>query len=207
MRRIRVAVHATDPLSHAGLVDLLESCPQFLVSGCVSGAEADVVVLSTDQLKSDVVDTLRRVAAEANAPVVLITDEVDENHLSVVVRCHVVAILPRPAISAERLGYSVITAASRAGVRRFAIPGALLTHFQQLRRDALAPRRSNRGRLTPREVDVLRLLATGLNTLEIAEELCYSERTVKNIIYTLTRRLHLRSRPHAVAYALRIGAI
>ena len=61
--------------------------------------------------------------------------------------------------------------------------------------------------LTPREIDVLRLMADGLDTNEIAGELCYSERTVKNVIYGVTHRLKLRNRSHAVAYALRTGMI
>jgi DNA-binding CsgD family transcriptional regulator len=61
--------------------------------------------------------------------------------------------------------------------------------------------------LTPREIDVLRLMADGLDTAEIASQLCYSERTVKNVIYGVTNRLKLRNRSHAVAYALRAGEI
>jgi len=61
--------------------------------------------------------------------------------------------------------------------------------------------------LAPREVDVLRLVADGLDTGEIAGKLSYSERTVKNVMHGLTTRLHLRNRAHAVAYALREGYI
>ena len=61
--------------------------------------------------------------------------------------------------------------------------------------------------LAPREVDVLRLVAEGLDTVEIAGKLSYSERTVKNVMHGLTTRLRLRNRAHAVAYALREGYI
>jgi DNA-binding NarL/FixJ family response regulator len=50
-------------------------------------------------------------------------------------------------------------------------------------------------------------MADGLDTGEIAGELCYSERTVKNVIYEMTSRLNLRNRPHAVAYAMQAGVI
>jgi len=49
--------------------------------------------------------------------------------------------------------------------------------------------------------------ADGFDTNEIAGKLCYSERTVKNVIYGVTHRLKLRNRSHAVAYALRAGMI
>jgi DNA-binding NarL/FixJ family response regulator len=45
-----------------------------------------------------------------------------------------------------------------------------------------------------------------LGTPEIAVELCYSERTVKNIIHGVLTRLRLRNRTQAVAYAVRSGA-
>lgn len=50
-------------------------------------------------------------------------------------------------------------------------------------------------------------MSEGLDTSEIAAELSYSERTVKNVMHGLTTRLHLRNRSHAVAYALREGYI
>lgn len=57
------------------------------------------------------------------------------------------------------------------------------------------------------EREVLRLMAEGLDTVQIARTLSYSERTVKNIIQKLLIRLQLRNRPHAVAYALRNGLL
>ncbi|WP_234341480.1 response regulator transcription factor [Streptomyces sp. NRRL S-1813] len=61
--------------------------------------------------------------------------------------------------------------------------------------------------MAPREADVLRLIAEGLDTRQISEKLAYSERTVKNALHALMTRLHLRNRAHAVAYALREGDI
>jgi DNA-binding CsgD family transcriptional regulator len=85
--------------------------------------------------------------------------------------------------------------------------GELLKHIERLQRDVLTPFGLNASGLTPREIDVLRLMADGLDTGEIAGKLCYSERTVKNVIYGVTHRLKLRNRSHAVAYALRSGMI
>jgi DNA-binding CsgD family transcriptional regulator len=61
--------------------------------------------------------------------------------------------------------------------------------------------------LQPREVEVLRLVAEGHDTVEIARKLNYSERTVKNVIHQITQRLGLRNRPHAVAYAIKHGLL
>ncbi|WP_055585467.1 helix-turn-helix transcriptional regulator [Peterkaempfera griseoplana] len=60
---------------------------------------------------------------------------------------------------------------------------------------------------TARELAVLRQLAAGLSTLEIAAALHYSERTVKYIIHEMIVRHRLRNRVHAVAHALRQGLL
>ncbi|MGZ4195338.1 MAG: response regulator transcription factor [Solirubrobacteraceae bacterium] len=61
--------------------------------------------------------------------------------------------------------------------------------------------------LTKREVTVLRLLADGEATRGIAEQLNYSERTVKNIVRNVLEKLGCRTRAHAVALATRHGVI
>ena len=54
---------------------------------------------------------------------------------------------------------------------------------------------------------MLRLLADECSTAEIADELAYSESTIKSAIHELTSRLELRNRSHAVAFAVRAGLI
>jgi DNA-binding CsgD family transcriptional regulator len=50
-------------------------------------------------------------------------------------------------------------------------------------------------------------MADGLGNAAIAQVLCCSEHTVKNVIYDLTARLQVRNRAHAVAYAVRRGLV
>lgn len=61
--------------------------------------------------------------------------------------------------------------------------------------------------LTEREHDVLELIAQGEPTREVAVRLCYSERTVKNVLHDVTVKLGARTRSHAVARAVRNGLI
>ena len=79
----------------------------------------------------------------------------------------------------------------------------LLAQAARERRDAAA----RRGRLTDREQQVLALIAAGHPTREVALELSYSERTVKNVLHDVVTKLNARSRSQAVAFAVREGLI
>jgi DNA-binding NarL/FixJ family response regulator len=61
--------------------------------------------------------------------------------------------------------------------------------------------------LNSRERSVLRLLADGMDTRGIAADLCFSERTVKNVVHDLLTKLNCRTRAQAVALATREGVI
>ena len=76
-----------------------------------------------------------------------------------------------------------------------------------MQRQILAPRGLRFSGLSEREIEVLRLVAEGLDTGEIARRLSFSERTIKSVLHDVTTRLQLRNRAHAVAYAVREGLI
>ena len=61
--------------------------------------------------------------------------------------------------------------------------------------------------LTSRETEVLRLLATGSNTLEVAERLCISEATVRNHVRNILNKLEVHSRLEAVCLAIDRGLL
>ena len=61
--------------------------------------------------------------------------------------------------------------------------------------------------LGEREIEVLRLLAEGCDTSEVAARLYYSERTVKNVVSRAIRHLGVRNRAQAVAVATRSGLL
>lgn len=99
-------------------------------------------------------------------------------------------------------------------------PSRLLSCVRAVTRGASAPlsepiddlldagsARGSAHQLSSREFDVLRLLADGGTTREIADQLSYSERTVKNIVHDLLAKLNCRTRAHAVALAARQGMV
>ena len=83
-------------------------------------------------------------------------------------------------------------------------PAALV---DAVRAAATPERAAPRSRLTPREREVLRLVADGHPTREVARRLCYSERTIKNVVRDAVAKLEARTRSHAVAKAVRAGLI
>ncbi|MGM1060047.1 LuxR C-terminal-related transcriptional regulator [Saccharothrix sp. Mg75] len=202
VERVRVAVHAFDALTRGGLTRSLDGRDDLVVAPDRSTAQA--VVLAVDRMDRKAVDFLKT-AGESGPPVVLITDLLEEQDLMFVLEHRVVAVLPRSAATGDRLAHGVIAAARGGGVLPPALLGGVLRHVERMRRE-LAEHGSPT-QLNTRELEVLRLVADGWSTVEIADRIAVSERTVKNAVTSLTTKLNLRNRSHAVAYAVRAGII
>jgi DNA-binding NarL/FixJ family response regulator len=84
-----------------------------------------------------------------------------------------------------------------------AMASKLLTEFQAMTKRADDRQQMPPPRLTDRELEVLRLVAKGLNNRDIAKDLYISENTVKNHIRNILEKLQLHSRMEAVIYAVR----
>ncbi len=202
--RVRVTVTASDPISREGVVSQLRRRPE--VDLCEGPGSASVAVLVEDVLDESALARLRRAVRSEGARVVLVVGTIRENELLDVIECGAGAIVRRREATAHRLVQAVLTAAEGGGDLPADLLGRLISQVGRLHRGGGDHPASFLG-LTPREVDVVRLVAEGLDTTEIAGKLSYSERTVKNVMHGLTTRLHLRNRSHAVAYALREGYI
>ena len=201
----QVHVQATDPISQAGVIAQLASRPDVRLSeeGC-SGAVCVVVV---DELDEAGLRLARSAARGGALATVVVAGRLDDAMLMQAVEAGVMGIVRRVDATTGRLA-AVITSAARGDA---AVPpdllGRLLTQVGTLQRQVLAPRGLTLAGLTQREIDVLRLVADGCDTAEIASKLSYSERTVKKILHDITSRMHLRNRSQAVAFALREGLI
>jgi len=79
----------------------------------------------------------------------------------------------------------------------------LLTEFASMSKQTSDRPQMPAPRLTEREMEVLKLVAQGMNNRDIAKELFISENTVKNHIRNILEKLHLHSRMEAVVYAVR----
>jgi DNA-binding NarL/FixJ family response regulator len=79
----------------------------------------------------------------------------------------------------------------------------LLSEFAAMARKDEEKQQMPAPRLTEREMEVLTLVAQGLNNRDIAKQLYISENTVKNHVRNILEKLHLHSRMEAVVYAVR----
>jgi DNA-binding NarL/FixJ family response regulator len=211
--RIPVLVVARDPVSKAGVVSQLRHRPEVTVlDDGVADTRAEelsslVAVVAADDVDEDTVRTLRAVRRGGCARVVLVATRLDDAGVVDAAEAGVCGLVRRSEATPERLVHVVRTAATGDGSVPPDLLGRLLDHVGRLQRQVLAPRGLSFSGLSSREADVLRLVADGLDTGEIANQLAYSERTVKNVLHDVTTRLQLRNRSHAVAYALRSGLI
>jgi DNA-binding NarL/FixJ family response regulator len=204
---IQVYVYARDPISQAGLASQLHARPEVRV---VSEGEIDsaaVAVVVADQVDDEVVRTIKALQRNACPRIVVVATQFDDGGLLSAVESGACALLRRSEATSDQLAAAVVYAAAGAGALPPDLLGRLLEQVGHLQRQILEPRGFRVSGLTDREIQVLRLVADGHNTAEIARQLAYSERTIKNVIQDVITRFQLRNRSHAVAYAVRQGFI
>jgi DNA-binding NarL/FixJ family response regulator len=205
--RIPVAVYARDPISQAGIASQLRTRPEVVVAENGDAAAATVAIVVADEVDDQTIQTMRAVQRGGCRRVLLVATRLDDGALLSAVEAGACGMLRRSEAVTERLLGAIRTAAAGDGTVPPDLLGRLLDQVGRLQRQVLAPRGLTFAGLTDRETKVLRLVADGFDTSEIANTLAYSERTVKNVIHDVTARLQLRNRSHAVAYALRAGLI
>jgi DNA-binding NarL/FixJ family response regulator len=202
---IATYVHGRDPISQAGVISQLRMRPEIRIVD--SADQAVVAVIIADQVDETTTRELRTMRKDGRPRLMLVATTVDDAALVAAAEAGVGGLLRRSDASADLLVRTIVRVASGEGEVPPDLLGRLLEQVGRLQRQVLAPRGLTFTGLTPRETQVLRLVADGHDTSEIALQLCYSERTVKNVLHDLTTRLQLRNRSHAVAYAVREGLI
>lgn len=205
--RIPVALYAEDLILHTGIVHQLRQRPEVELLEDDEADKATVSLMVVDRLTETVAEVLRRIHAGRSTRIGLVVGHFESGGLQTVIECGVAAVLRRSEADQDRLVQLVVALANGEGVLPGDLLGKLLDHVGSLQRTMLDPRGLTLSTLTVREAEMLRLVAEGLDTSEIAAKTSYSERTVKNVLHEITTRLGLRNRAHAVGYALRHGLI
>jgi DNA-binding NarL/FixJ family response regulator len=204
-----VAVFIVDPHSifRLGLATCLEDLP---FVGRVTGvanvdaasrhaelATSDVVIV--DASATDALGFIREAREACEARLIASASSWQQKDTLAAMEAGAVGVLPKDTLTPESLETIVRATLQGAGV----LPSEMLSGLLVGMRAADA----HSSQLTNREEQVLRLIADGHATREVAAELCYSERTVKNVLHDVVTKLGARTRTHAVAHAVRAGLI
>jgi DNA-binding NarL/FixJ family response regulator len=143
-------------------------------------------------------DFVGAVTEATGARVLVCTSEPSDDAVLAALQAGAVGFLRKDTLTPEALA-----SASGSGV---VAPDLLGNLIKGVAHDGLDGRPAL-ARLTEREQQVLALIAQGHPTREVALELSYSERTVKNVLHDVVTKLNARSRSQAVAHAVREGLI
>ena len=203
---MRVLVVADSAVTRAGLESVITQGPTLSVAGSVSTGnliehvretQPDVVLLAWRRGLEESLDSW----LESGPAFVLLTEDADQPPTRVGFRSGLRAILPLQA-SAREIAVAIEAAAEGLIVLH---PDAV--HSRQATGPAARPAEAPDAPLTPREIEVLRLLAEGLANKNIAWKLNISEHTVKFHIASIFTKLNVSSRAEAVAIGIRQGVI
>lgn len=198
-----------------GLVTCLRGLPDVAsVAEAESTAQAlehpaliETQVIVVDDELQDADAFIHAVHDLAHAAVIVCASRPGEDGILSAIEAGAVGVLDKATLTPETLAGGVRAAVSGAGVVAPELLGTLLNGLTRFSREVLEPRGMTLSRLTRREQQVLSMIADGHPTREVAGKLCYSERTVKNVLHDIVTKLNARSRSQAVAFAVREGLI
>jgi DNA-binding NarL/FixJ family response regulator len=210
---VRVLVADDQALVREGLMTLLEAAPDITpVAAAADGEEAvalcarhrpDVVLMDLRMPKIDGVEATRRIrAAQPEIEIVVLTTHADEASILDALRAGARGYLTKDAGIAE-ISRAVQAAADHHALLDPAVHSRLIAAVSSAR--PAAPPSNLPDELTPREAEVLGLIAHGLSNAEIASTLVVSEATVKTHINHVFAKIGARDRAQAVHYAYTHG--
>ena len=213
---IRVLVVDDEELVRTGLRMILEVEPDLEVVGtAVDGAEAvaavaehepDVVLMDIRMPRVDGLEAVRRLLRReppATCKVVVLTTFDLDEHVYEALSAGASGFLLKDA-PAGQLVHAIRVVAAGDALLDPSVTRRLISNFT---RPPAAPDLDRLGDLTPREAQVLTLLAEGLSNAEIAQRLYVGESTVKTHVARILTKLSVRDRVQAVVAAYRCGLV
>jgi NarL family two-component system response regulator LiaR len=196
-----------------GVRAFLETCDEFVVVGeAESGAEAvqlaeeqipDVILMDLILPGMDGVEATRRVKkVSPRTQIVVLTSYHEDEHIFPALQAGALSYVLKD-VRMEELAEAVRKAARGEPSLHPKVAARVIQELHGARKDELNPFVD----LTNREIEVLRLIAGGLNNSAIAGQLVISEHTVKGHVSNILSKLHLADRTQAAVYAWRKGIV
>jgi DNA-binding NarL/FixJ family response regulator len=216
---IRIVVADDHQVVRTGFATLLDTQPDFEVVGtAVNGSEAvricrelrpDVVLMDVRMPGMDGIEATRQLAGPGDGPRILILTTFDLDDYVYDALCAGASGFLLKDVTAERLFEAVRVIAAGEALLAPAVTRRLISEFSRIRPRKVAPvtALAALGELTPRETEVLRLIAEGLSNPEIAARLVVTEETVKTHVSRVLSKLGLRDRTQAVVTAYESGLV
>jgi DNA-binding NarL/FixJ family response regulator len=216
---VRIIVADDHHVVRTGFAALLGTQPDFAVVGTArDGTEAvqlgrelapDVVLMDVRMPGMDGIEATRQLAgAGGRGPRILILTTFDLDHYVYDALCAGASGFLLKDVTAERLFDAVRVVAAGEALLAPAVTRRLISEFTRLRpRPDDARPAAALTALTPRETQVLRLVAEGLSNTEIAARLVVTEETVKTHVSRMLSKLGLRDRTQAVVTAYETGLV
>jgi DNA-binding NarL/FixJ family response regulator len=212
---IRVLIADDQALIREGLEMLLGLSPGIEVVGTASdGVEAvelagrtapDVVLMDLRMPRCDGVEATRRIARGHPAVrVVVLTTYADDESIFSALEAGAMGYLTKDA-GAHEIQEAIRTVYAGEALLNPAVQRRLIQQLRGGSPEPASPAPTLPDGLTPREAQVLRLIAEGLSNAEIAERLVVAESTVKTHINNIFSKAALRDRAQAVVYAMQHG--
>jgi DNA-binding NarL/FixJ family response regulator len=212
---LRVLVVDDQELVRAGFCVILETAGFTVIGEAADGAQAvqiaarerpDVVLMDVRMPVMDGLEATRQITANPDAPKVVILTTFDlDDYVYEALRAGASGFLLKDAPRADLIA-AVRVAAAGDALLAPSVTRRLIETFAR-RPASVVPSPSRLSSLTPRERDILLLVARGHSNTEIAAELVVSEATVKTHIGHLLAKLDLRDRVQAVILAYETGAV
>jgi DNA-binding NarL/FixJ family response regulator len=213
---VRIVVADDHEVVRAGFAALLDTQPDFSVLGTASdGAEAvrisrelhpDVILMDVRMPGTDGIAATRLLNDGAAGPRVIILTTFDLDQYVYDALCAGASGFLLKDVTAERLFDAVRVVAAGEALLAPTVTRRLISEFARQRPAAPEPAAAV-AELTPRETEVLRLLAEGLSNPEIAGRLVITEETVKTHVSRVLHKLALRDRAQAVVFAYESGLV
>jgi DNA-binding NarL/FixJ family response regulator len=202
MMDLRVAIFAPDLLRRAGIIATLENSDGLSIRPFQVNQEHDVIVVVTNEITSDRLKPVSLARRLFDSPSIAIADEGVDFDVDAAVGAGVVSAMHVREATTERVTKAIRQAAG-IGAGSAARSDGLIS--QILRMQRFPAGHDAKPDLSQSEMILLRQLAAGCSTVEVARNMQVSERTVKYLLWRLMQRFDLRNRAHAVAFAIRAG--